>query len=125
MEEYEHLFSSILESVTQAMPKVPATLVGTSLDGFKLDGNNTLQLEFLLYVSSNLLGKIETILIGSSEGMTGASKNAGLLSGKMAGYLESLYDHSDYGREEETGKMEVRARVLIRQIQTALKTLES
>ncbi|KAJ5885553.1 hypothetical protein N7495_010063 [Penicillium taxi] len=124
-EEYEHLFSSILESVTQAIPKVPATLVGTSLDGFKLDGNNTLQLEFVLYVSSNLLGKIESILIGSSD-ETGASKNDGLLSGKMAGYLESLYNHNYHGTEEATTKNEekARVRVLIRQIQAALKTLE-
>lgn len=128
MEEYEHLFSSILESVTQNIPKVPATLIGTSLDGFNLDGNNILQLEFLLYVSSNLLGKIETILIGSSDGSRGISKNEGLLSRKMAGYLESLYNHNNcYGTEEATGEREVRARVraLIREIQKALKTLES
>lgn len=128
MEENEHLFSSILESVTQNMPKVPATLIGTSLDGFNLDGNNTLQLEFLLYVSSNLLGKIETILIGSSDGSDGNSKNEGLLSGKMAGYLDSLYNQNNcYGIEEDTGEREVRVRVktLIRDIQKALKTLES
>ena len=124
MEDLELLFSTILESLTQATPRVPATLVGTSLDGFKLDGNNTLQLEFVLYVSSNLLGKIESILIGTPKGMTGGSKSNGLLSGKMAGYLESMYDHNDRSTEEATGGGEIRARALIRQIQTALKKLD-
>ncbi|KAJ5918143.1 hypothetical protein N7454_010518 [Penicillium verhagenii] len=127
-EEYEHLFSSILESVTRKNPEIPATLIGTSLDGFKLDGNNILQLEFLLYVSSNLLGKIENILVGSSEETDGVSRNEGLLSGKMAGYLESLYNHdSNYGTGHTAGEGEARARVrvLIREIQKALKTLES
>ncbi|KAJ5930333.1 hypothetical protein N7466_005826 [Penicillium verhagenii] len=127
-EEYEHLFSSILESVTRQNPEIPATLIGTSLDGFKLDGNNILQLEFLLYVSSNLLGKIEKILIGSSEGMDGVSRNEGLLSGKMAEYLESLYNHdTNYETGQTTGEREARARVrvLIREIQKVLKTLES
>ena len=125
VEDLELLFTTILESLTQATPRVPATLVGTSLDGFKLDGNNTLQLEFLLYVSSNLLGKIESLLIGTPKGMAGGSRSDGLLSGKMAGYLESLYDHNDHNTQEASSGGEIRPKVLIRQIQAALKKLET
>ncbi|KAJ6189893.1 hypothetical protein N7519_004801 [Penicillium mononematosum] len=123
LEEYERLFSSILQSVTQSVPHIPATLIGTSLDGFKLDGNNILQMELLLYVSSNLLGKIEAILLGSTEGTTTES-NQGLLGCKMAGCLESLYDHNGLPSGDGAGKREVRARTLIRKVQAALKTIE-
>ncbi|OQE17707.1 hypothetical protein PENFLA_c023G09645 [Penicillium flavigenum] len=123
LEEYERLFSSILQSVTQSVPQIPATLMGTSLDGFKLDGNNILQMELLLYVSSNLLGKIEAILLGSAEGTTTES-NQGLLGCKMAGCLESLYDHNGLPSGGGAGKREVRARTLIRKVEAALKTIE-
>ncbi|KAJ5173536.1 uncharacterized protein N7500_001467 [Penicillium coprophilum] len=123
LEEYERLFSYILKSVIQPVPQIPATLIGISLDGFKLDGNNTLQMEFLLYISSNMLEKIETILVGSSQGTT-AVPNQGLLGYKMMACLESLYDHVDVSTDDGADNREVRAITLIRKIQAALKNLE-
>lgn len=124
MEDLETLFSAILKALRQAAPRVPATLVGTSLDGFNLDGNNTLQLEFLLYISSNLLQKIEKILMGAAGEYTGDSNNDSLLSGEMAGYLKSLYKSTDHSLEDSTGERNTRAKALILEIEEALRNLE-
>lgn len=124
LEEYERLFDPILESVTHSTPRIPPTLMGTSLDGFNLDGNKGLQMELLLYVSSNLLEKIETALVGSTDGNTGEVTGGLLLGYNMSGCLDALYHQNGSETKEGGVKGESRAKSLIRNIQIALRTLQ-
>lgn len=124
LQAYDNVFSHILESITQSAPKIPATLTKLRLDGFELDGHDALQMECLIHVSSNLLEKIENMLIGSSEGKSfGQSK--GLLSDKLSAVLlDALYNQNDFGNVNGNGRREVRAKNLIRDIQAALKLID-
>jgi hypothetical protein len=124
LQSYDDLFISILDAVTRPSPVIPPTLSGLRIDGFELDGHNTLQLECLINVSYNLLEKIETLLIGSTghSGLLSQAKG-GLWGGKLfADLIDALYEPNE--QTSVTGKREVRAKRLIREIQAALKVMD-
>ncbi|OCK74420.1 hypothetical protein K432DRAFT_420312 [Lepidopterella palustris CBS 459.81] len=127
LQSYDNLFTPILDALTQSTPTVPATLTGLRLDGFGLDGHNTLQLECLINVSFNMLDKIENILIGSpGYGGLFSQARGGLLGDKLfAGLIDALYDQNEQTPlSHSNGKREVRAKRLIREIQAALKVID-
>lgn len=127
LQSYDDLFTPIFDAVTRSTPTVPATLTGLHLDGFGLDGHNTLQLECLTNVSFNLLEKIENILVGSpGHGGLFNQARGGLLGDKLfAGLIDALYDQNEQNAvSQRNGKREVRAKRLIREIQAALKTID-
>jgi len=127
LQSYDKIFAPILDSVTRPRPSVPATLVGLRLDGFELDGHHSLQLECLIHVSSNLLDKLENILIGSrgQEGLLSQARG-GLLAEKLfAGLTDALYDQNKQNALScSGGKREARAKRLIREIEVALKAID-
>ncbi|CAH0050843.1 unnamed protein product [Clonostachys solani] len=127
LQSYESLFTPILDSITSSTPTVPATLAGLHLDGFELDGYNSLQLECLLTISLGLLERIDHILTGAPGGQTDQHHGGGLLSNKLfSGLLEALRDQNGPSALKSPGneKREVKAKRLIRDIQTSLRRLD-
>ena len=127
LQSYDDLFISILDAVTQPTPTIPPILSGLRIDGFELDGHNTLQLECLINVSYNLLEKIENILIGSTGygGLLSQAKGDFLGDKLFAGLIDALYEPNEQNSlSHGNGKREVRAKRLMREIQAALKAID-
>lgn len=127
LQSYESLFTPILDSVTSSTPTVPPTLAGLHLDGFELDGYNSLQLECLLTISLSLLERIDSILTGVPGGQTDQHHGGGLLGNKLfSGLLEALHDQNGPNSLKSPGnaKREVKAKRLIRDIQASLRRLD-
>lgn len=128
LQSYDNLFTPIHDAVvTRSTPTIPVTLNGLRLDGFELDGHNTLQLECLTSVSFNMLEKIENILIGSPRhgGIFGQGRGGLLQDKRFAGLIDALYDSNEQNTlSHGNGKREVRPKRLIREIQAALKVID-
>jgi hypothetical protein len=127
---YEKIFLSIVEAVKGPTPTIPPTLSGLRIDGFELDGNNTLQLECLLNVSYTLLEKAERLLFGSGAAQEGDGSGNGIIPEKLATGLRDApleagsRDENDFANGRESGNSEARVKRLIREIQTVLDGID-
>jgi hypothetical protein len=118
---YEDIFLSIFEAVKGPTPTIPPTLSGLQIDGFELDGHNTLQLECLLNVSYTLLEKAEGLLFGSGAAQEGDRSGSGIIPEKVA---TGLRDEKSYANGHGSGNSEARVKRLIREIQTVLDRID-
>ncbi|KAL4804808.1 hypothetical protein BDV18DRAFT_142570 [Aspergillus unguis] len=127
---YKENFLSIIEAVKGPTPTIPPTLSGLRIDGFELDGHNTLQLECLLNVSYTLLEKAEGLLFGSGKAQEGGGSGGGIIPEKLAtGLGDVLFEAGDRNENDFDngycgGRSEIRVKGLIRDIQMVLDGMD-
>ncbi|KAJ5118368.1 hypothetical protein N7476_010729 [Penicillium atrosanguineum] len=127
---YEEIFLSIVKAVKGPTPIIPPTLSSLRIDGFELNGHNTLQLECLLNVSYTLLEKVEGLLFGSGAAQEGDGNGSGIIPEKLAtGLRDALLeagnrDENDFANGCGSGNSEARVKRLIRKIKTVLDGID-